>query len=346
MKLTVAGGVGEHGRNCFYVESSTGAFLLDCGTMPGSDEPYPRLTDNQIKYVKWLFISHSHVDHTGAYDWLCKHGFTGRVVLTKETSKQVPFSPKCVCLIDELTPALLNFNLDKGLSVLWGKSGQCAGSVWYRIDSNGESILFSGDYIEDTLVYLCDPIRDITADIAILDSAYGDAEYTHADYCAALVNTIMDYIKQKKTVLFPVPKFGRGLELLVLLYKHFTRIPIKLDEHLKKELSRVDDFSEWIKPAFLADIKNIPFSDVGETGFIFISDPQLKTSAGQDMAKEIINRRGKIIVTGHADAESYSEHLLKSGQATPLRYPVHLSNAERNGLECANSFVKVVGYHH
>gem|GEM_PF-6484797 len=29
MKLTIAGGCGEHGRNCFFVESSRTAFIVD-----------------------------------------------------------------------------------------------------------------------------------------------------------------------------------------------------------------------------------------------------------------------------------------------------------------------------
>ena len=31
MELLIAGGVGEHGRNCFYVQAKTLCFLVDCG---------------------------------------------------------------------------------------------------------------------------------------------------------------------------------------------------------------------------------------------------------------------------------------------------------------------------
>ena len=187
MNLIVGGGVGEHGRNCFFVESKYGNFLFDCGIMPGASDPYPKLNASQIQSVKWLFISHSHIDHTGAYHWLCEHGFSGCVVMTKETAKQVMFSPENVCLIDGLTPALKGFTLSGNLSVTWGKSGQCAGSVWYKVSVDDQSVLFSGDYVEDTLVYRCDSIRNAAANLAILDSAYGDAEYSHACYCTALI---------------------------------------------------------------------------------------------------------------------------------------------------------------
>ena len=33
MILKIAGGCGEHGRNCFYVEAKNVTFLVDCGVM-------------------------------------------------------------------------------------------------------------------------------------------------------------------------------------------------------------------------------------------------------------------------------------------------------------------------
>ena len=42
MKLVIAGGVGEHGRSCFWVQGSAFSFLVDCGKMADApDDPYP-----------------------------------------------------------------------------------------------------------------------------------------------------------------------------------------------------------------------------------------------------------------------------------------------------------------
>ena len=41
MRVTFAGGVGEHGRNCFLVEGETLSFLVDCGIMAGGAGPLP-----------------------------------------------------------------------------------------------------------------------------------------------------------------------------------------------------------------------------------------------------------------------------------------------------------------
>ena len=53
MNFIVGGGVHEHGRNCFYVEADIN-YIVDCGIMRGAEEPYPRLTPEQIKSAKYL----------------------------------------------------------------------------------------------------------------------------------------------------------------------------------------------------------------------------------------------------------------------------------------------------
>ena len=71
MKLMIAGGVGEHGRNCFLVQGETVRFLVDCGKMADTPEdPYPRLTRAEICRLDAVFLTHSHADHTGALPWL------------------------------------------------------------------------------------------------------------------------------------------------------------------------------------------------------------------------------------------------------------------------------------
>ena len=53
MRLHIAGGCGEHGRNCFHVEGTQTNFLLDCGVMAGEEGGgYPRLSPEQIRSLQ------------------------------------------------------------------------------------------------------------------------------------------------------------------------------------------------------------------------------------------------------------------------------------------------------
>ena len=42
MKLYIAGGCGEHGRNCFHVTGESIDFLVDCGLMAAENDNYHR----------------------------------------------------------------------------------------------------------------------------------------------------------------------------------------------------------------------------------------------------------------------------------------------------------------
>ena len=91
MELYFAGGVGEHGRNCFYVRGESVCFLVDCGVMAESpDDRYPRLSQEQIDGLDAVFLTHSHADHTGALPWLAEHGLSGPLVSAGEPRRQLP----------------------------------------------------------------------------------------------------------------------------------------------------------------------------------------------------------------------------------------------------------------
>lgn len=138
MELFIAGGVGEHGRSCFLVQGETLRFLVDCGEMADTpDDPHPRLSAKQIQGLDAVFLTHSHADHTGALPWLYKHGFTGTVIATAETLRQLPFSMEKYAVLDALCPA--GTGSFQSLAIAWGRSGHCVGSVWFRF-SEGDKV--------------------------------------------------------------------------------------------------------------------------------------------------------------------------------------------------------------
>lgn len=215
MKLTIAGGCGEHGRNCFHVEGACTAFLVDCGIMAGeANGGYPRLTQEQIRRLKCVFLTHSHADHTGALPWLRSLGYTGPVVASRHTLEQLPFHVEAGLPLEEICPH--GEGIFGGIRIQWGRSGHCVGIVWYRLSTEGRTILFSGDYTEHTQAYTFEPIRRQTADIAVLDCAYGQDSSEYEDSCKTLISRVEQLLGTYGLLVFPVPKYGRGLELLRL----------------------------------------------------------------------------------------------------------------------------------
>ena len=85
MELFIAGGCGEHGRNCFYVEHDEDAFLVDCGLLAGAEDDLPRLNAAQIQKLRAVFLTHSHADHTGALPWLVQQRYQRPVSYTHLT---------------------------------------------------------------------------------------------------------------------------------------------------------------------------------------------------------------------------------------------------------------------
>jgi mRNA degradation ribonuclease J1/J2 len=135
MRLMIAGGCGESGRNCFYVEGEQHAYIVDCGMSTDGLDRVPDLTAEQIRRAEFLFLTHSHRDHAGAIEYAENMGFTGPVLMSNRTYQQLKYKPVNTMILDSTAPEL---ELLPEFTVTWGLTGHCAGSVWYKIDCEGK----------------------------------------------------------------------------------------------------------------------------------------------------------------------------------------------------------------
>lgn len=93
-------------------------------------------------------------------------------------------------------------------------------------------------------MYACDPIREQTADLAVLDCAYGLDETPYEAACDRLARETERLLSAHGLLLFPVPKYGRGLELLKRLSECLRGVSFSADALFLKNLSeqRADGF--------------------------------------------------------------------------------------------------------
>lgn len=354
MELFVAGGVGEHGRNCFFVAGSSLPFLVDCGRMAeeGKD-PYPHLEPEQIASLGAVFLTHSHGDHTGALLWLRGRGYRGPIIASRECLRQLPFSEGPVMALEALSAD--RQGRFQTLTFSWGRSGHCSGSVWYRFVREGRAFLFSGDYSESSSFYEVDPIRNQEADLAVLDCAYGRREESFDRACRAIFSWV-DQHREGGPLLFPVPRFGRGFELWRHLRERGCDLPFFADAEFMENFRHLSRESFWIKKPLPVEIEGrgetmtlfSPSLEEGQEpgrGVYFLSDPQLRKPPSQHFAERVLRQGGHLLFTGTLEKGSYGEKLMGEGRADHLFYPVHLNFRQFRDLLSKNRFQRALAYH-
>lgn len=88
MKLKFCGAARTVTGSCYYVDTGSFKFLVDCGAFQGDDtvdslnyEPFP-FDPSQLDAV---FLTHAHFDHCGRIPILVKQGFKGKIIGTQPT---------------------------------------------------------------------------------------------------------------------------------------------------------------------------------------------------------------------------------------------------------------------
>ena len=341
MEVEIAVAVSRHGRNCFFVDHERIPIMFDCSIQPGTAQPYPALSPDQIKRTKYLFLSHFHQDHPRVIPWLLKHGFQGDIVATRETKRLMGLNLSQVFQIDRLVPPKTAFVLEKGISVEWGRSGHCLGSIWFKIIIGQDRLIYSGDYIENSLIYQNDPIEGRWAEVAIIGDGQG-----HDHVQENLFEVLRSPVADRKPMLFPVPPFGCNLELVLDLATHFPRVPIYADKIMKQEFLRLASASEWIKPGVLEKLMEVS-RNAGSVenrgfGFYFICDPHLKERKNQALAMRFLKSRQYVIFTDIIEPGSFSDSLHQSGKTHLWYYAKNQKGQVMEDLIKSNTFKQVI----
>lgn len=351
MKLYLTGQPCNQQRHCFFVQGCCVSFIVDCGYQRcyAGDE-LPHLTSEQIRASRYLFLTHSHENQSGALDYLYNNGFTGRVVTTTETARQISTPIDDPIILEGLSLPYAKAELPGRITLIWGRSGHCSGSAWFSISEEGHTIFFSGDYYTSARVHMADPIVGLSADLAVLDCDYGHqaGSNSRADHVDALMNLIRDALADGRPVLLPVPKYGRGLGILTHISERLPDADLFGDAHFLSELSHLDATAMWVQPRALdmldgCYVRPIP-EDFVALGVYFLSDPQLDTRAGRDLANKLLLYGARVIFTGTVEPKTNAALMLHAGTAQKVRYGVHCTQEDMLRIAAQNDFKKIIAY--
>lgn len=343
MKLHIAGGCGDQGRNCFSVSAGPLSYIVDAGTSTDGRDRLPSLEVEEIRGASALFLTHSHRDHTGAVFWLEAQGFRGPVIA----------SPLCAAQLHD-KPARLHLlkapegteTLPGGLSFSWGPTGHCAGAVWYAIRTGGKTAFFSGDYRENDPCYACRPVRGLAADMAVLDGAYS-LSLTGGEMRENVLKKV-ETLLGKGPVLLPVPHHGRGLSLAVYFREALGEgIPFYFSRKLREEwlLLRQNGTALTKEAARLPETSFLPWDGktIPEKGLYFLTDAQLAREESAVLIER--NPSLSVLLTGSVHGYGKARPFVERGRAEQVLWPNHTTEKELKDIVGLNHFAHVVQFH-
>ena len=198
--------------------------------------------------------------------------------------------------------------------------------------------------------YLFAPLRELTEYRRILGDlgqgtafcAYGLDETPYEAACDRLARETERLLSAHGLLPFPVPKYGRGLELLKRLSECLRGVSFSADALFLKNLSEQRAGGFWYRPVSI-DAAVSPCD--GQTrGVVFVSDPQLRGEPARKIAEQVLARGGAAVMTGTLEKDSYSETLFRQGRMSLLRYSVHLNHPQFERLKRENRFARAIPY--
>ncbi len=345
-KIIIKGGYGEHGRSCFMVEYIPNHYcMVDCGILDTDSNPYPNLTKEEIERVDYLFLTHTHKDHTGAVNKIIEEGFKGMIIASLETIDFTGIEyPKIFYVHSYNRKIALDY-----LTFMSGRSGHCPGSLWFYLElETKEKYLFTGDYEENTLVTICDKIRNIEADIAFVDNAHDTCNEDAYSLRDKLKICIEEALNQNRKVVLPLQKYGRSAEILVLLNQYFPGKKIALSKDIKKALLKALEYNDWISEKdheLLNKIVSSCVENMKEADLIMLGDTHLEKQESIELVHELLEEKALVISTGRKKQGSYMAKLIDDHIAIKMTYPHHSSRLDAKNLCEQNQFDIVLPFH-
>jgi putative mRNA 3-end processing factor len=259
MKLVFHGGAQEVGKSCIELVSQDHRYVMDAGLKfkeHGFEAPF-QIFD--LPKIDGLFLSHAHLDHTGALPLFEHYNLICPIFATEQTKDLTNILLKDsykIARIRHLHPAyqkpdlkrvlkttnIVQFNKQYNLGNIEFKflnAGHIPGSAMILIKAEGKKLLYTGDFklrstelmkgagTELDQLIANGELKDI--DVLISETTYGGKTLeTHEEVEVAFLDKIQEVVA-KGSVIIPVFALGRSQDVLLMLSKRKWPVPIYFD---------------------------------------------------------------------------------------------------------------------
>ncbi len=259
MKIIFHGAAREVGKSCIEIQSEGKRYIMDAGIkfVAGGVE-YPKFLD-KVHQLDGVFLSHAHLDHSGALPMLENKQMNCPIYLTPLTWKitnllledsyhleKLRAIHPCYSErdISKVKDDLRFVRYDKQYETHDGKikfnylnSGHIPGGASILLHLEGKKLLYTADLnTENTNLMIpseIDKLQDI--DILITENTYGDRPHPDKKESEeGLIKSINTCLAGGGSALVPVFGVGRSQEILIILSRLPKDIPIYLDGMAKK----------------------------------------------------------------------------------------------------------------
>lgn len=259
MRIYFLGATGTVTGSCIYLDSGSIKALIDCGLYQGNNNfelnrrPFP-FKPTEIEY---LFLTHSHIDHSGLIPKLIKEGFRGRIITTSatadltelmlydaahiqesdaetETRKSLRAGGETIYplyTVEDVKKSIQFFHrvyydkvehTGRGIKYRFRDAGHILGSaiveMWFQDSPKEKKIVFSGDLGRKGNPIVRDPEVIDEADSVVIESTYGNRLHKGLkETIDEFVEAIRVTFKKGGNVLIPAFSVGRTQDILYIL---------------------------------------------------------------------------------------------------------------------------------
>lgn len=255
MDIIFHGAAKEVGKSCIEIRSQGQRYLLDAGVkFVAGGIQYPQYLEN-VSEVDGLFLSHAHVDHSGALAFFEKGRLNSAIYTTELTWTTTKMLLEDERHLEQLRRVRPTFNegdiihveqdvvlvsydkwyqtKDKKVRFRYLNSGHIPGGASILLELEGKRLLYTSDMnTQETRLMVPSSVSKQypEVDILIIEGTYGSRMHPDRKFSEeGLVKSIRSCMEEGGSALIPVFGVGRSQEVLMVLASLKGEYPMYLD---------------------------------------------------------------------------------------------------------------------